>query len=241
MPKSSLTVAPQTIDIAPHPSEAWTKARRYVELTSLHLAASCAAQVMTGFELLTLHKFYGVRQGKRHDLGANFFHDERSWAAAVKAELGVSETTAWRWMEMAKVARKRLEKDGTDLAALLAQPPSALTEGEREALKRAVHKITDGQTQSELMLEWGITKKPQGSGATGGARQSSADDADGEPAAPDDGWHPIAKQLNTLLLEHLDEANQYWFQCSEAKRRELLGNLRDAATRIAATLKEPRK
>lgn len=177
MPKPK-TQSPAVIDIAPaaaSPAAAWSKAKRYVELTSLHLAASCAAQVLAGIELLDIHKHYAGR-GRRNDL--NVFQDERSWAEAVKAELGVSEATAWRWMEMGKVAKKRLAKDHTDLAALLDQPPSALTEPEREALKRAVHKITDRQTQSELMLEWGITK-----GTPGGDNRKR--DADGKLLPPE--------------------------------------------------------
>lgn len=244
--------APQTIDIEPAaqtPSVAWSKAKRYVELTSLHLAASCAAQVLAGIELLALKAHYPETRGRKsfHD-GRNF--DARTWEQAVKAELGVAQNTAWRWMEMGKVAKKRLAKDHTDLAALLDQPPSALTEAERDALKRAVHKITDGQTQTELMLEWGITKAPQGSAAKGGntralpaaptATEQAA--AAGEPVpegAEPDGWEARARHLNGLIVEALGDG--WWNECLKARRAELAGNLLDAYRAVAATLDEAPK
>ncbi len=243
------TSAPAVIDIepaAPAPAQAWAKARHFVELSSLHYACSCAAQVMAGMELLTLHKAYEGR-GRRND--RNVFHDERSWPAAVKAELGVSEATAWRWMEMGREAKRRLAKDGTDLASLLGQPPSALTEAERDLLKRAVAKITDGHTQTELMLEWGIIKKGGGDPKPYVRRPALTEGEGGEPAAPaapprvdaDIAWY--AEQLAELNI-HL-RVRCTWTklairpeECPRANLQNLHDLLAEVLPAIAARLEQ---
>ncbi|WP_221029927.1 hypothetical protein [Actomonas aquatica] len=215
-------------------SEPWQRVRHYVDLAGLHLAASTGSQVMAGMELLQLHQSYKGR-GRRNDL--NVFHDERSWGAAVKEEIGVSEATAWRWMEMGKQARKRLAKDSTDLAALIDTPPSALTTDERDALKRAVHKITDGATQTELMLEWGITKAPQGSAAKGGALGKGHKAPDSQPS-PAEAAAEVARTKTERLQNLLDEAlkDRPFNAAPQAQRKALHGLLVDLTAAVKETL-----
>jgi len=204
--------------------------RRYVDLAGLHLAASTAAQVLAGMELLALHQQFKGR-GKRNDL--NLHHDVRSWKEAVKDELGVSEMTAYRWMDMAKAARKRLAKDNTDLAALLDQPPAAMTEIERETLKRAVHKITDGATQSEFMFELGITRgkvRPKG-GNLGGERTV-------DTRTPAEILTERAREKTDALNITLEEVllDSPFHAAPEESRRRLHGLLVDLTAALKATL-----
>jgi hypothetical protein len=96
------------------------------------------------------------------------------------------------------------------------------------------------------LWDWGLAKLPQGSGAKGGnTRGKGVDDpkpdADGNlPPHPNTaearGWHGITDHLNNLLIEHLDPRNNYWYQCSEENRRELHGNLLDAARVVGESL-----
>lgn len=186
----------------------WASARQHLERAALALKINCALQIMAGFELVELHKVYLVRPGRPK--GDKSFHGERiSWAAAVHKELGVSEATAWRWMEMAKAARPRLAKLDCDLSRLLSRPPSDLTAAERELLTKAVHKLADGQTQLDLMLEWGLTKQERRTGRGGRLGSGGA----GEPPSPQDQveadatearrwWAQEALLLANHLVEH---------------------------------------
>ena len=257
-PKAPLS--PAVIEIEPAPGavqvDPWAKARRLVEAATLFQRASLAAQILAGLELLTLHKTWGVKRGgdrksgsKPHDVALIGGEGAKphgvalipKWSDAVKKHLGISDQTAARWMEMAKAAKPRLSKSDLDLGSILEKNPGALTPAEQELLKKAVHKISDGRTQMEFLLECGVTKASQGSGAKGGNTRGGGAGGDnndgeaGEPAVPADGWEPRAKGLNNLLVEALGD--NPWNECNEAERRILHGNLIDAAKAVAATLK----
>ena len=107
---------------------------------------------MAGLGLLELHKGYqrgGDRKSNTHDASL-------IWPEVVKRELGISHDTARRWMDMARAARPRLTKGDIDLGRILEKHPGALTPAEQELLKTAVHKISDGKTQMEFLLECGV-------------------------------------------------------------------------------------
>ncbi len=205
----------------------WQRVRRYHGLAGLHLAASTAAQVLAGMELIDLHQSHKGR-GRRSDLS----HDGTSWDDRL-TEAGVTRTTAYRWMDMAKAARKRLAKDNTDLAALLDQPPAAMTEIERETLKRAVHKITDGATQSEFMFELGITRgkvRPKG-GNLGGERTV-------DTRTPAEILTERAREKTDALNITLEEVllDSPFHAAPEESRRRLHGLLVDLTAALKATL-----
>jgi len=136
-------------------------------------------------------------------------------------------------MDMAKAARKRLAKDNTDLAALLDQPPAAMTEIERETLKRAVHKITDGATQSEFMFELGITRgkvRPKG-GNLGGERTV-------DTRTPAEILTERAREKTDALNITLEEVllDSPFHAAPEESRRRLHGLLVDLTAALKATL-----
>lgn len=174
MPKAALKLsrkpAGDVIDIAPaaNPLAArWAKAKRFIEAATLFQRASLAGQIMAGLELGELHKIY-ESQGRRSDLTSSHNVTKLSWEEALEKEVGISRMTAWRWMEMGRAARPRLAKSDLELGAILEKNPGSLTAAEQELLKKAVHKISDGKTQLEFMLEAGVTKAAQGSAAKGG-------------------------------------------------------------------------
>ena len=185
MSKALAKTSPTTIDIEPAAAapDPWAKARLFVEHATLFQRASLAAQIMAGFELLALHKSLGMRQGKRSD--RNFPHSAGSWEKAVKTELGISADTASRWMGMAKEAKPRLSKGDLDLGAILEKHPGALTPAEQELLKKAVHKISDGRTQMEFLIDCGAIP-----GEVGGDRRKRDDD--GKPLPSEKEHAPLA-------------------------------------------------
>lgn len=220
-------------------AQRWDAARRYVEAASLFQKASLAAQVMAGFELTALHKAYDMRPGKRSDL----YHDDRgSWKEAISKHLGVSEMTAWRWMEMAKAAKPRLAKGDLQLGEILGKHPAALTAVEQELLTKAVHKITDGRTQLEFMLELGVAKTPQGAGAKGGNTRGKDVAGEADPAAPimseTEAQLQLRKQeaeyFRDLLISMLEK--RPWNALDEMGRKELHGLLTDTSALVKATL-----
>jgi len=247
MSNTSLATS-QTIDIDPAPGAAapaldgWQKVRRYAEHAALFQRASLACQIMAGFELIALRDAT-KRQGMRTDTssGSRKKLPGEGFLAEVEKLGGISRSTAYEWMEMAKVAKPRLAKGDLDLAAILEKNPGSLSPAEQELLKKAVHKISDGRKQMEFLLECGAIKAPQGSAAKGGklAPALPAGDApegasDLPPGAEPDGWEARARSLNTLVVEALGDG---WHnECHEARRKELAGNLLDLYRAVAATL-----
>ena len=169
MSHSSPSVA--LVPSVPSPASApatWETVRYYADTAAKFQRCTLACHVMAGFALTELHKTNRPKRGPK--VGGQ---DQTSWGEIVEDEAGISRITAWKWMEMAKACRPRLKKlDGTDrLKALLELHPSQWSQDDTHLLSEAVHKITDGKTQLEFMWELGVAKKPQGSGATGGARE----------------------------------------------------------------------
>jgi hypothetical protein len=180
---AALSLAPMaaTPVVAATPSPAgWSAVRQYVDMAEKFTRCQLACQVMAGFELNELHKVLGIRHGKRTDLTSPIVGEVNlkplSWPDLVKREAGISEQTSRNWMAMATAVKPRLKKlKGSDrLRALLQQHPSEWTKDDTELMRAAVHKITDGKTQTDFLEELGLAKKPQGSGAVGGYHPSGA-------------------------------------------------------------------
>jgi len=183
-PAGALTTAPK----------GWAGVEYWSRSAANFSHAAVASQVMAGFELLELKRVAGIRRGANlgnqraakkkqnpHDAVSVFEnqlpHDAviesgQSWDELVREYARVSVDTASRWMAMADACRPRIKRmSGADrLVDLLQMPPSQWTMVEAELVCGAVHKLSDGKTQMEFMLELGITKMPQGAGAKGGAR-----------------------------------------------------------------------
>lgn len=143
-------------------SGTWDAARNWLQHAERFEQAKLFCQVMVGFELTALHKTLGVQHGK----AVNSSHDGKSWSDIIHKETGLSQSTAYRLMEMAKAAAIRLRKlpalQGLDL---LTRPLSALSEPQSKALNIAVKKLTDGKTQAELQMELGLYKCDPGTNA----------------------------------------------------------------------------
>ena len=222
----------------------WKLARRYIDGAAFFQRASLASQIMAGFVLLELRKKWGVQQGgdrksaafqksKPHD-GVLIFE---SWDVAVKRNLGVSASTGYRFMDMAKGTQKRLPKGDTGLRNILARYPGMVTPAELELLEKAVDKISNGQTQTEFLLECGITKAPQGSGARGGDMGGGGHVA--STAA-------IADRIREHMEDRCDDLeadlrDRPWRPASDEVRKRYLGLLMDIAAAVREDARESAK
>jgi hypothetical protein len=143
----------------------WDGARKWRDAAKQLEQGKLFAQVMLGFELLTLKAVHS-QQGKRTDVtGAG---GVKLWRKLVDEELGFSEDTARRLTLMAEAATPRLKKV-PELATFdpSTQSVSALAPEVQEALAGVVRKLTDGATQADFMLEMGLVKGPSNKGGRG--------------------------------------------------------------------------
>ncbi len=147
-------------------SVTWDSVRYWLNAAKAFEQGKLFSQVMVGFELLALHKAFGISQGKRADLVPhNFPQAEGSetnsgisgassadnWEAICKREAGISDATGYRYMDMAKAATPRLKQ----LPELKNFDPfkrslKSLKPAMQEAVQTAVKKLTDGKTQGEF-------------------------------------------------------------------------------------------
>jgi hypothetical protein len=175
MTSSSLPSLPSVKSI-PHLAVAgtWEAARHWIHGAATAEKLKVFCQVMCGFELKALKKAHGVFNGANQHQG-RVSHDgkptsesesvEESWQRILGRETGLSPSSAYRFEDMAAAALPRLRK----IPALKdfdpsAQSISALPAPTVEALSKAVHKLTDGQTQKEFGESLGLWKTP-GAGA----------------------------------------------------------------------------
>lgn len=160
-------VRPQAVgDIELHGT--WDRVKVYADHAAKFERAKLACQVLAGFELLELHRTQGVRAGRPaklpNDSGINPRGAEH-WAETCRREAGISDDTARNWMRMADAVKPRLRKLpglGALVREILTRPLAELTEAQHALLDQAVHKVADGKTQLEFMIELGLAKQPPG-------------------------------------------------------------------------------
>ena len=171
-PSASPDMPPTTIEVKPAAKPGavtvtgtWDGVRHWLDTARMFEQGKLFAQVMTGFELMELQKNNGIQNGSKAHLSQNGKGD---WESILKKEAGLAQSTAYRFMSMAKAAAPRLKK----LPLLkdfdpMAKPLSTLSAPQREAMATAVKKLTDGKTQAEFGEALGLWKKPPGAGVTG--------------------------------------------------------------------------
>ena len=132
----------------------WDGVRHWINAAKMFEQGKLFSQVMTGFELLALQKAHNIHNGGVH---GSLSHDgkvKEDWETILQKEAGLAQSTAYRYMDMAKAAAPRLKK----LPALKNFDPfttsmATLAEPQREALATAVKKLTDGKSQADFFEE----------------------------------------------------------------------------------------
>jgi hypothetical protein len=188
---------------------------------------SVCFQVLAGMEMIDLKGELGFVQGgkrgqKPHD--AVF----ASWGEYVAAELGISDDTARRWMDMGKAIKPRLKKLGGELERLpLALPQSEWKPEQHSLLEEAVKKMTDGETMASFMMELGLAKKPAGS--SGGKREKDGAKTPDDPAE-------VAKDLifNPMMQVIANDFDDHYGDLPDALAHQLGEQLSEAARKLAA-------
>jgi hypothetical protein len=127
----------------------WDGVRYWRNAAQMFEEGKLFCNVMTGLELLSLYKANGIQRGgdRANPQPAGLL----TWEEICKKEAGISDDTARRYMDMAKVAAPRLKK----LPALknfdpFNTPFAKLAGPQREALTNAVKKLTDGKSQADF-------------------------------------------------------------------------------------------
>lgn len=170
----------------PEVNNTWDAVRYWLSLSARFSRASVACQVMGGFALLDLKAAHGVTNGDNQhegrvsrcgkpyiDVSANqpLAKGTSTWEDILDRETGLSKTTAYKWMDMASGIKSRWKNlpIRDRLRALVETPSSQWSEVDVKLITDAVHKVTDGYTQTEFLQELGLAKLPSGNARpTGG-------------------------------------------------------------------------
>lgn len=144
----------------------WDSAREWHGAAGQFERCKLYCQVMLGFELLALKKELRVAAGgdrKSEEAGSNSQNGNLIWTQNLEKELGLSVSSAYRFMDMAKAASARLKK----LPLLRGFDPKLiaigdLSELQKDALQTGVRKLTDDLTQKEFGEQLGLWKIPLG-------------------------------------------------------------------------------
>ncbi len=131
----------------------WDGVRHWQNAAKMFEQGKLFSQVMIGFELLALRKANDIQHGgdRASSHSGNLNPD---WETILEKEAGLAQSTAYRYMDMAKMAAPRLKK----LPALkdfdpFNTPMVKLSEPQRDALSLAVKKLTDGKSQADFFEE----------------------------------------------------------------------------------------
>ena len=135
----------------------WDRCRQWLDAAKMFERGKLFSQVMVGFELMALHKANGTNPGRRTDLcdtTSSQVGKRLDWTELLQQEVALSQSTAYRYMEMAKLAAPRLKKlpelKGLDILGI---PLDTLPEPVKEALEKGVRKLTDGKSQTDFFAE----------------------------------------------------------------------------------------
>jgi hypothetical protein len=188
-----------------HPTEivapSWDLCRQLIGNIKLHFRLAICYQVMTGFELAVLKKelgFSGSGRRKENPHDGPF----KSWEKWLDDELGIGETTAERWISMADVVKPRLKKLGGNakLLAIAESSPSQLDAIQRQTLEALVAKVTDGDSQKDLLEELKLVKIHDTSGIGGDTSGHGKKDAPNLGQLAFKFFAPFAKSVSGIAI-----------------------------------------
>ncbi|MFT3991855.1 MAG: hypothetical protein QM680_10650 [Luteolibacter sp.] len=143
----------------------WQDARRLADLAKNFSRASTAAKALCGLKLRALREHYF---GKRNPNGGRpkktpnrlgFSPDEETphdlgfstWAELLADKCRITDQTASNWMRMADAVEELAERESLNLRDIITKLPWDWTLMESITLETAVHKITEGRSQKELL------------------------------------------------------------------------------------------
>ncbi len=198
---------PEGTTLEPTVAEKFAPVRQYDRAAKLSFAQGAAFMVLAGVELLRLKKELGVKRGgNRKDQSQNVL--TLNWREAVEQNCGFSYQTGLNYMAMAEAAKKRIPLLST--LPLLTTPLGELPELQQSQLLESTRKVTDGHTAQQLMWDWGIAKKPQGSAATGGDLNTDRA-SNRRTTAAETAWVMVGDPI--AQLAHATDNPDAWTRC----------------------------
>jgi|GEM_PF-5154884 len=189
--KTDLTVMP-TLD--------FTRARKYRDAAKKSQQICLAFHALLGAEIENLRKIYGVRNGDNQHQG-RVSHGGKPFLELLEEEVGVSKSSAYRYDQLWQAIKPRLNKlnggDREKFEEILSLPLDRLSGTQYQLLEKAVHKLTDGKSFSDMQQEFDLFKgdnaKPRGGHHP---RKGPATDPNTPQQAAIDFWAPT---INFLL------------------------------------------
>ena len=176
MPETSETITPEVV------SADWSTARTYLDHIKNHMRLSIVGQVFLGCELLRLKKELGFAGRGRNSNSAGV-SELKTWPEYLAKELpNINERSASRIIGTYDAVRLKMKKKGeAKTLALFDQPVSELKDDQLNLLKSITTELTDGHSQTSLLQELKIAKKPKTSPAVGGDLTPTNEASDGTP------------------------------------------------------------
>lgn len=185
--------------------------------------------VLLGTELARLHKLYGVKAGRPKNNSHNVVGIK--WEQLVKQELGISDESARRYMDLAEGAKKRLPEFAPIAEELLTTPLASLPETRRAELAEKTRNILPSESAQELAIEWGLSRraKPRGGDTTDAQEEDKRTEEEKEAeriaALKEDATRPFEllstlndewKVLTDSEIERAKDIASKWIERAEA-------------------------
>lgn len=176
-------------EITPELAENFCQIKRYHEQARAHATQAVGLMVLAGIELKRIHKLLEPSPGRPNKLCQR---GTISWDDCLTHYVGITRRTAYRYMELASACGRRNEV--LDSAELLEIPLADMPEARQAEIRDAVAKVTNGQTATQILMDFGLVKANPidnlSGGHKGGPRQLT----------PEQERVEIARRYSTMLL-----------------------------------------
>ena len=212
-----------------------SQSKRVAEALRLHQIVLTSASQMAVAAALAGLEFVALKKEVGHGKWEGFFDQNFGEKVGLR--------TAQKYMALADGLKGKALKHGAggSFLPLLEAAPSDLTKADQERLAKAVAKATDGKALGELYQDFGIAKKPQGSGAKGGNTRTLKSTATTTPApevSEAEAQATLLRGKTERFTALLDEAllDKPWHAAPTAQRKKLYGLLVDLTAAVKETL-----
>jgi hypothetical protein len=215
--------------------EAFQQARTYFDALRGMAGGMAALAVIFGAELERLHKLYGIQRGGDRRSDQTRMLSGLKWSDLVKRELGISDDTARNYMNLSREARERLPAIRELAETLLTTPLGSMPELKRAALLEKTRSLLPSDSANQLMLDWGIAKKPalRGGHRSGPEKLTSAQQQEAFERACRENFERVCMSLDQFI------AGGEWKLRGDAELELLIATAEHAAKSVSAWLKVP--
>jgi hypothetical protein len=215
----------------------FNQARAYAgEIVNLGHRANLVS-ILLGDELNRLKKQLGRGHGgarKSSSQTANLL----PWEDLVKAQTGLSYDTCQRCMKLAEAAKSKIKILGAE--DVIKTPFSALPEARQKEVAKAIQRVVDGQTMTQLMFDFGVLKPRAKNHPPAGGKSPKNDFKGGAHNRSDEVTPEMYQESAKEHLEQLAEmkATNAWKFLEDGDLSALLNHLDTWLTEARGLLKD---